>query len=163
MSRSASALHQCDGCQRQRVHQRPTSRYVLIDPPTTPVWLWLIRAVVRVDCQVAVREALCMAMEEEMKADPTVILIGEEVAQYNGAYKVTRSPTPQSLAPVRVDSHCLSSGCAPGPMMCQVSKGLFDKFGADRIIDTPITEMGFAGIAVVCTALIGACKRARPR
>jgi pyruvate dehydrogenase E1 component beta subunit len=36
---------------------------------------------------VPVREALCMAMEEEMRADPTVVLIGEEVAQYNGAYK----------------------------------------------------------------------------
>ncbi len=65
---------------------------------------------------VPVREALCMAMEEEMRRDPTVILMGEEVAQYNGAYKV--------------------------------SKGLYDKFGGDRIIDTPITEMGFAGIAV---------------
>lgn len=66
--------------------------------------------------QLTVREALNMAMEEEMMRDKTVFLLGEEVAQYNGAYKV--------------------------------SKGLLDKFGADRVIDTPITEMGFAGLAV---------------
>lgn len=63
-----------------------------------------------------VRDALNMAMEEEMKADEKVFLLGEEVAKYNGAYKV--------------------------------SKGLLDKFGEKRVIDTPITEMGFAGIAV---------------
>jgi len=57
-----------------------------------------------------------MAMDEEMAADEKVYLIGEEVAQYNGAYKV--------------------------------SKGLFQKYGGDRVIDTPITEMGFAGLAV---------------
>jgi pyruvate dehydrogenase E1 component beta subunit len=63
-----------------------------------------------------VREALGSAMEEEMQRDPTVFLMGEEVAQYNGAYKV--------------------------------SKGLLDKFGDKRVIDTPITESGFAGLAV---------------
>lgn len=63
-----------------------------------------------------VREALNQAMEEEMTRDPTVFLMGEEVAQYNGAYKV--------------------------------SKGLLDKFGDKRVIDTPITESGFAGLAV---------------
>ncbi len=57
-----------------------------------------------------------MAMEEEMQADEKVFILGEEVAKYNGAYKV--------------------------------SKGLLDKFGEKRVIDTPITEMGFAGIAV---------------
>jgi pyruvate dehydrogenase E1 component beta subunit len=66
--------------------------------------------------EVPVREALNMAMEEEMRRDPKVFLIGEEVAQYNGAYKV--------------------------------SKGLWEKFGTDRIVDTPITEAGFAGLAV---------------
>jgi pyruvate dehydrogenase E1 component beta subunit len=65
---------------------------------------------------VPVREALCSAMEEEMRRDKDVFLMGEEVAQYNGAYKV--------------------------------SKGLWDKFGSERVVDTPITEMGFAGIAV---------------
>ncbi|KAL1412578.1 pyruvate dehydrogenase E1, beta subunit [Vanrija albida] len=63
-----------------------------------------------------VREALNAAMEEEMIRDPTVFVMGEEVARYNGAYKVT--------------------------------KGLLDKFGEDRVIDTPITESGFAGLAV---------------
>lgn len=62
-----------------------------------------------------VRDALNGAMEEEMKADADVFILGEEVAQYNGAYKVT--------------------------------KGLLDKFGPERVIDTPITEMGFAGLA----------------
>jgi hypothetical protein len=66
--------------------------------------------------QVTVRDALNMAMEEEMKRDKNVFIIGEEVAQYNGAYKV--------------------------------SKGLWEKFGSDRVVDTPITEMGFAGLAV---------------
>lgn len=63
-----------------------------------------------------VRDALNAAIGEEMARDPSVFLLGEEVAQYNGAYKV--------------------------------SKGLLDRFGPKRVIDTPITEMGFAGIAV---------------
>ncbi len=63
-----------------------------------------------------VREALRDAMAEEMRADGDVFLMGEEVAQYQGAYKV--------------------------------SQGLLEEFGADRVIDTPITEMGFAGLGV---------------
>jgi pyruvate dehydrogenase E1 component beta subunit len=65
--------------------------------------------------QQTVREALRDAMAEEMRRDETVFLMGEEVAEYQGAYKV--------------------------------SQGLLDEFGAKRIIDTPITEHGFAGIA----------------
>ena len=63
-----------------------------------------------------VREALREAMAEEMRADPTVFLMGEEVGEYQGAYKI--------------------------------SQGLLDEFGPRRVVDTPITEMGFAGIAV---------------
>ncbi|MBW0157263.1 pyruvate dehydrogenase complex E1 component subunit beta [Sedimentimonas flavescens] len=63
-----------------------------------------------------VREALREAMAEEMRADPTVYLMGEEVGEYQGAYKI--------------------------------SQGLLDEFGAKRVIDTPITEYGFTGIAV---------------
>ncbi len=63
-----------------------------------------------------VREALRDAMAEEMRNDERIYLMGEEVAEYNGAYKV--------------------------------SQGLLDEFGAKRVIDTPITEHGFAGIAV---------------
>lgn len=63
-----------------------------------------------------VRDALRDAMAEEMRRDGDVFLIGEEVAQYQGAYKVSR--------------------------------GLLDEFGAARVIDTPITEHGFAGLAV---------------
>jgi pyruvate dehydrogenase E1 component beta subunit len=63
-----------------------------------------------------VREALREAMAEEMRRDPNVFLMGEEVAEYQGAYKI--------------------------------SQGLLDEFGAKRVIDTPITEHGFAGIAV---------------
>ncbi|KAJ3021650.1 UNVERIFIED_CONTAM: hypothetical protein HDU68_009530, partial [Siphonaria sp. JEL0065] len=66
--------------------------------------------------QLTVRDALNQAMDEEMARDDKVFLLGEEVAQYNGAYKV--------------------------------SKGLLEKYGDKRVIDTPITEMGFAGIAV---------------
>ncbi len=64
--------------------------------------------------KVAVREALRDAMAEEMRADPRVFVMGEEVAEYQGAYKVTQ--------------------------------GLLDEFGSKRVIDTPITEYGFAGI-----------------
>ncbi|MDR3448994.1 MAG: pyruvate dehydrogenase complex E1 component subunit beta [Alphaproteobacteria bacterium] len=63
-----------------------------------------------------VREALRDAMAEEMRRDPNVFLMGEEVAQYQGAYKV--------------------------------SQGLLEEFGDKRVIDTPITEMGFAGLGV---------------
>jgi len=66
--------------------------------------------------QVYIRDALNKAMEEEMENDDKVWLLGEEVAQYDGAYKVSR--------------------------------GLWRKFGDSRVYDTPITEMGFAGIAV---------------
>jgi pyruvate dehydrogenase E1 component beta subunit len=66
--------------------------------------------------QITVREALRDAMAEEMRRDKDVFLLGEEVAEYQGAYKV--------------------------------SQGLLDEFGAQRVIDTPITEMGFAGLAV---------------
>ncbi|MBI1172289.1 pyruvate dehydrogenase complex E1 component subunit beta [bacterium] len=63
-----------------------------------------------------VREALREAMAEEMRANPAVMLMGEEVGEYQGAYKI--------------------------------SQGLLDEFGPRRIVDTPITEMGFTGIAV---------------
>jgi len=62
------------------------------------------------------REAICEAMSEEMRHDETIYLIGEEVAEYNGAYKA--------------------------------SKGMLDEFGPKRVIDAPIAELGFAGIAV---------------
>ncbi len=62
------------------------------------------------------REAICEAMSEEMRRDERVFLMGEEVAEYNGAYKA--------------------------------SKGMLDEFGAKRVIDTPIAELGFTGIAV---------------
>jgi len=65
---------------------------------------------------VTVREALRDAMAEEMRRDPSVFLMGEEVAEYQGAYKV--------------------------------SQGLLQEFGAQRVIDTPITEYGFAGLGV---------------
>lgn len=65
---------------------------------------------------VEMREALRQAIDEEMTRDATVFVMGEEVALYNGAYKVT--------------------------------KGLLDKWGARRIIDTPISELSFAGIGV---------------
>ena len=66
--------------------------------------------------EVTVRQALRDAMAEEMRRDGNVFLIGEEVAQYQGAYKV--------------------------------SQGLLEEFGAGRVIDTPITEHGFAGLSV---------------
>lgn len=65
---------------------------------------------------VEMREAIRQAIDEEMQRDSRVFVMGEEVAEYNGAYKVT--------------------------------KGMLDKWGAKRIIDTPISELGFAGLAV---------------
>jgi pyruvate dehydrogenase E1 component beta subunit len=62
------------------------------------------------------RDALNQALKEELARDPSVFLMGEEVAEYQGAYKVTR--------------------------------GLLDEFGPKRVIDTPITELGFAGLGV---------------
>ncbi len=62
------------------------------------------------------REALRQAIDEEMTRDSRVFILGEEVAEYNGAYKVT--------------------------------KGLLDKWGPERVIDTPISENGFAGLAI---------------
>src|SRR5262245_16133156 len=66
--------------------------------------------------EIQFREALREAMTEEMRRDPKVFLMGEEVAEYNGAYKV--------------------------------SQGMLDEFGPGRVIDTPISELGFAGIGV---------------
>ena len=66
--------------------------------------------------EIAFRQALREAMQEEMRADERVFLMGEEVAEYNGAYKV--------------------------------SQGMLDEFGEKRVIDTPIAELGFAGIGV---------------
>ncbi len=66
--------------------------------------------------EIQFREALGEAMSEEMRRDPKVFLMGEEVAEYNGAYKV--------------------------------SQGMLDEFGPERVIDTPIAELGFAGVGV---------------
>ena len=66
--------------------------------------------------EIQFREAVAEAMSEEMRRDERIYLMGEEVAEYNGAYKA--------------------------------SKGMLDEFGAKRVIDTPISELGFSGIGV---------------
>ena len=66
--------------------------------------------------EIAIRDALNQALDEEMTRDESVFIMGEEVAEYNGAYKVTR--------------------------------GLLDKYGPKRVLDTPITELGFTGLGV---------------
>lgn len=66
--------------------------------------------------EITYREAIRQAIDEEMARDENVFLMGEEVAQYNGAYKV--------------------------------SQGLLDKYGSDRVVDTPITEEGFTGVGI---------------
>ena len=65
---------------------------------------------------IELREAIRQALDEEMQRDPAVFILGEEVAEYNGAYKVT--------------------------------KGMLDKWGPHRVIDTPISELGFTGLAI---------------
>ena len=74
---------------------------------------------------IALREALREAMVEEMRRDDRVFLMGEEVAEYNGAYKV--------------------------------SQGMLAEFGPKRVIDTPISELGFTAVAV------GAAQKGPPR
>ncbi len=71
--------------------------------------------------QIEYRDALREAMSEEMRRDPRVFLMGEEVAEYNGAYKVSR--------------------------------GMLDEFGPRRVIDTPISESGFAGLGIGAAAM----------
>jgi len=88
---------------------QPASVTQLADVPAEPEWTGPT-------VKLTVREALRDAMAEEMRRDPTVFLMGEEVAEYQGAYKV--------------------------------SQGLLEEFGARRVIDTPITEHGFAGLGV---------------
>src|SRR5690606_14584709 len=66
--------------------------------------------------EIQFREALNEAMSEEMERDEKVFLMGEEVAEYNGAYKV--------------------------------SQGMLDRFGPERVIDTPISELGFTGLGI---------------
>jgi len=66
--------------------------------------------------EIQFREALREAMTEEMRRDESIFLMGEEVAEYNGAYKV--------------------------------SQGMLDEFGKNRVVDTPITELGFAGLGI---------------
>ena len=73
--------------------------------------------------EIQFREALREAMSEEMRKDENIFLMGEEVAEYNGAYKV--------------------------------SQGMLDEFGAKRVIDTPIAELGFAGIGIRCGNMNG--------
>ncbi|MBX9860179.1 MAG: pyruvate dehydrogenase complex E1 component subunit beta [Sphingomonas sp.] len=84
----------------------PASKPATLADPEIPVGTEMVKT--------TVREALRDAMAEEMRRDPRVFVMGEEVAQYQGAYKVTQ--------------------------------GLLDEFGDTRVIDTPITEYGFAGV-----------------
>jgi len=91
-----------------RAAAAPAAPAVALKDPDLPEGVNLVK--------VTVRDALRDAMAEEMRANPDVFLMGEEVAQYQGAYKVSR--------------------------------GLLDEFGPKRVIDTPITEHGFAGIGV---------------
>ncbi|KAK4136877.1 thiamine diphosphate-binding protein [Trichocladium antarcticum] len=103
-----------------------TARASAIRPTTTSSFLYKAAAVPSLQKRTyadaagvkeyTVRDALNEALAEELELNPKVFILGEEVAQYNGAYKVT--------------------------------KGLLDRFGEKRIIDTPITEMGFTGLAV---------------
>ena len=82
----------------------------------SPSAVWRRRYATPAGKEYTVRDALNEALAEELDGNEKVFILGEEVAQYNGAYKVT--------------------------------KGLLDRFGPKRVIDTPITESGFAGLAV---------------
>eukprot|EP00794_Sanderia_malayensis_P006184 gene6184-6899_t len=97
----------------KRLSSATASKKIL--KPVLQSRLFSVSIAVEASKKVTVRDALNMAMDEELARDDRVFLLGEEVAQYDGAYKVSR--------------------------------GLFNKYGEKRIIDTPISEMGFAGIA----------------
>eukprot|EP00656_Telonema_subtile_P023229 TRINITY_DN245_c0_g1_i1.p1 TRINITY_DN245_c0_g1~~TRINITY_DN245_c0_g1_i1.p1 ORF type:complete len:355 (-),score=115.46 TRINITY_DN245_c0_g1_i1:299-1363(-) len=89
---------------------------VLSSLRSRPATAFAHRAFASATQKITVREALNSALDEEIANDDSVFVMGEEVAQYNGAYKIT--------------------------------KGLWTKYGEERVMDTPITEMGFAGMAV---------------
>ncbi len=103
----------------------PTNDSIEVEAPTSAVEVVNASTTAPIEAEIewdgafkkqTVRDALRDAMAEEMRGDEKVFLMGEEVAEYQGAYKV--------------------------------SQGLLDEFGAKRVIDTPITEHGFAGLAV---------------
>ncbi|SJZ48286.1 pyruvate dehydrogenase E1 component beta subunit [Enhydrobacter aerosaccus] len=98
-----------EGAPKTELPPKPAAPPVVAAPAAEPEWKGKT-------VKLTVREALRDAMAEEMRKDPGVFLMGEEVAQYQGAYKV--------------------------------SQGLLEEFGARRVIDTPITEHGFAGLGV---------------
>jgi pyruvate dehydrogenase E1 component beta subunit len=98
-----------EGKPKQELPAKPASPPASPPPAAEPEWKGKT-------VHMTVREALRDAMAEEMRKDSQVFLMGEEVAQYQGAYKV--------------------------------SQGLLEEFGAKRVIDTPITEHGFAGLGV---------------
>ena len=105
-------------------HQIPVKTKVLPEPilqktPSSPENINIVEQILPQGTKFktqTVREAIRDAMSEEMRNDQSVYLIGEEVAEYEGAYKI--------------------------------SQGMLEEFGSKRVIDTPITEHGFAGIAV---------------
>jgi pyruvate dehydrogenase E1 component beta subunit len=102
--------------QPKRAHVPPPPKPMLVREPAKPKSAAVEPALAAAKVTQTVREALRDAMAEEMRRDPDVFLIGEEVAQYEGAYKV--------------------------------SQGLLAEFGPKRVVDTPITEYGFAGVGV---------------
>ncbi|WIM13921.1 pyruvate dehydrogenase complex E1 component subunit beta [Enhydrobacter sp.] len=97
------------GAPKAELPPKPAAPPIVSAPAAEPEWKGKT-------VRLTVREALRDAMAEEMRRDEKVFLMGEEVAQYQGAYKV--------------------------------SQGLLDEFGARRVVDTPITEHGFAGLGV---------------
>ena len=105
----AAKVPDTEGKPKQEIPAKPAAPPASPTPAAEPEWKGKT-------VHMTVREALRDAMAEEMRKDGKVFLMGEEVAQYQGAYKV--------------------------------SQGLLEEFGAKRVIDTPITEHGFAGLGV---------------
>jgi len=119
---SAAAASQSRPAEKPKVAEKPKEEKAKATKPEAargPIAAVVPEKAVPVGTEfvtITVREALRDAMAEEMRRDPDVFLMGEEVAQYQGAYKV--------------------------------SQGLLDEFGPKRVVDTPITEHGFAGLGV---------------
>lgn len=107
-----------------------------------------------------VREALNEAMAEEMEQNDKVFVLGEEVAQYNGAYVCihiislgsSRCEICSGFSIVHLQTKFMLNHRVPNADMFnnryKVTKGLLDRFGEKRVIDSPITESGFCGLTV---------------
>ena len=150
---------------------RPASRFLPATPSFTAPAKSHLRPAASLPClvsrrryatpsgskDVAVRDALNEALAEELESNDKVFVLGEEVAQYNGAYVSALPHTalsmPSPMCPGRTAQISFCQLFSVDTLLTlqnryKVTKGLLDRFGEKRVIDSPITESGFAGLTV---------------